>query len=606
MKKNVILSLSLLLALPLAAAVDLNVPDKEGMTLKGVVYCGNTPLKDVQVTDGINITRTDDNGWYYLASDKSQGHVYICNPKGYLPTRDGKVPEFFKTVNSKDPDAVEQKNFILTEDTHPASTILFLADVQMSGRCNDKNQFIKNMVPDVNATIQSKREEGKGVYIVTLGDQTYDKYWYTNGFGIQQSKSCFANFKADLIYHCMGNHDHDPNVLSDDWGASHMFRKYWGPTYYSMNLGDAHVVVLDNIVYKNPAGERNYDCDIPNQMMKWLRKDLENVSKETPVFICMHAPLYNRPQCSTPNVESTASFHYNFGTNLYNSFKGFKDVQVFTGHAHTNYVVTQGNVTEYNVGAACGNLWWPSYFVDGNFVCSDGSPGGYRVLDMEDNNIKSYYKSIGYGKGLQFRSYDLNNTYLTADKFAPSLADKSLFVDWLASGKFGYDSTDYKADGTPKQPNRVLINVFAYDPRWTVEVQEEGIPLTVQRISTYDPYAMISDGAQRFENTGHNSAGNPTRNSHLFMVQASSPTSTLHIRVTDPFGNVYTEDMVRPKNFSIEQYMNETGSSDVKSIAAAIEDAPTEYYDLFGRRLTNPDRGLVIVKKGSKANKVLY
>ena len=51
---------------------------------------------------------------------------------------------------------------------------------------------------------------------------------------------------------------------------------------------------------------------------------------------------------------------------FYNSVKGFKDVRVFTGHAHTNYTVSYLNMTEYNVGAIGGNLWWTGYFVNGN------------------------------------------------------------------------------------------------------------------------------------------------------------------------------------------------------------------------------------------------
>ena len=37
---------------------------------------------------------------------------------------------------------------------------------------------------------------------------------------------------------------------------------------------------------------------------------------------------------------------------------------------------------------------------------------------------------------------------------------------------------------------------------------------------------------------------------HLFKAVASSPTSTLEIKVTDVYGNVYTETMQRPKEFT--------------------------------------------------------
>lgn len=38
----------------------------------------------------------------------------------------------------------------------------------------------------------------------------------------------------------------------------------------------------------------------------------------------------------------------------------------------------------------------------------------------------------------------------------------------------------------------------------------------------------------------------------MFAVTASSASSTLEIRVTDRFGNTYTETMKRPKTFSTD------------------------------------------------------
>ena len=38
--------------------------------------------------------------------------------------------------------------------------------------------------------------------------------------------------------------------------------------------------------------------------------------------------------------------------------------------------------------------------------------------------------------------------------------------------------------------------------------------------------------------------------SHIFSVTASSATSTLEIKVTDRFGNEWSEQMVRPKAFT--------------------------------------------------------
>jgi len=39
---------------------------------------------------------------------------------------------------------------------------------------------------------------------------------------------------------------------------------------------------------------------------------------------------------------------------------------------------------------------------------------------------------------------------------------------------------------------------------------------------------------------------------NIFRVTANSPTSTLNIKVTDRFGNVYTETMTRPKELTYD------------------------------------------------------
>ena len=65
--------------------IDQEVPDKEGCNLKGIVYCGDRGVAGVRVSDGIETTVTDENGFYWLASAKSLGYVFITLPSGYEP-----------------------------------------------------------------------------------------------------------------------------------------------------------------------------------------------------------------------------------------------------------------------------------------------------------------------------------------------------------------------------------------------------------------------------------------------------------------------------------------------------------------------------------------
>lgn len=580
-----------------------NDPGNDKVTLTGKVLCGNSPVVGAQVSDGINVTLTDENGCYNIKSAKETGMVFVCNPKGYKYVFKNREPQFYHRVDDKNPSKVEECNFELERDNATDHAVLMIADIQICGRIDDQYLFRDKTIPDINETIAKQRKDGKGVYIITLGDQSYNTYWGTKGIGIPETAAFMEGMTPDAIFNCMGNHDNDPAVAGD-WDASLKYRQQWGPTYYSFNIGNFHYVVLDNILFDNPNKDNKYEIGITDTMFGWLNKDLSNISKDTPVVICMHAPLFRRPQCSEPNVPKAPSYRYDYGTRLANYLRSFENIYVFTGHAHTCHTESNANIREYNVGAPGGNLWWTGHFTENNFVCSDGAAGGYRIVETSGNDMKTIYKSIGFDDDYQFRAYDLNNCYITAERFAPSYKNPSDIDTWLANG-YGYDKTDYNPDGSAKMPNRILINVFGYDPQWNVEVFEAGKSIKVDRISTYDPFSMISDGCQRFEKTGHNTAGNPTLNSHMFIAQATSPTSTLTIKVTDENGVVHSRIMQRPKEFSINEYLPSKEMSSIIDIEDETEIMSPEYYDLTGSRVKEPTNGIYIMRIGGKCKKIL-
>ena len=72
----------------------------------------------------------------------------------------------------------------------------------------------------------------------------------------------------------------------------------------------------------------------------------------------------------------------------------------------------------------------------------------------------------------------------------------------------------------------------------------------MKRLWEYDPLHLITYVIPRL-NKGSRPSFTANKMGHLFSVQASDPSSTLHITVTDRFGRVYTETMKRPKNFSV-------------------------------------------------------
>ena len=191
------------------------------------------------------------------------------------------------------------------------------------------------------------------------------------------------------------------------------------------------------------------------------------------------------------------------------------------------------------MGAVCATWWWTgrSGYAN-NHICKDGSPGGYGVFEIEGRNVKWYYKSTGKPKSYQFRAYDLNKVHITAEAFAPNSTD-ALLEEY--AGVYA----------TPNQNNEVLVNVWGFGPGWTIEISDSGTNIPVTRVSAMDPLHIISYDAKRL-----NAGATPTSSfvtdptAHLFKAVASSATSTLEIKVTDIYGNVYTETMQRPKEFT--------------------------------------------------------
>jgi hypothetical protein len=84
-------------------------------------------------------------------------------------------------------------------------------------------------------------------------------------------------------------------------------------------------------------------------------------------------------------------------------------------------------------------------------------------------------------------------------------------------------------------------------------VWEGSTKLEVSTLVDYSPLHLMAHSAHRL-----NGAGKPNfltnKGCVLHRVKASKANSTLSIKVTDRFGNVYTEEMKRPREFKEATY----------------------------------------------------
>ncbi|MCQ2146226.1 MAG: hypothetical protein MJZ16_01780 [Bacteroidales bacterium] len=240
----------------------IKVEPKDGYNVYGIVTCGEEGVKDVIISDGSEFTKTDANGVYYLKSAEKYAIVYMTIPSGYQAENIGVLPQFYKAIDGNNA-TTDRADFVLEkvsgQDNH---TMLFFGDMHLANRNKDIQQF-HVFTDEVNAYL--KENSGKKVYAQSLGDMTWDLYWYSQKMSpteyVAEINKSFPNNNLTL-YHCIGNHDHEmgskiTGYPIGDYNCEIAYRKALGPNFYSYNIGQVHYVVLDDIECTNDGVEKS-------------------------------------------------------------------------------------------------------------------------------------------------------------------------------------------------------------------------------------------------------------------------------------------------------------------------------------------------------------
>ena len=504
---------------------DIDFKPDAGTTVYGIVSSAGVGVENVVVSDGAEVTVTNEKGIYQLKSAKKWGYVFISVPSGYEVPSVGVLPQFHRALKNS-ADVVERADFKLEKvDGQDSYKIFMLGDMHLANRTGDLGQFAQ-FTSDL--TDYMTRHKGEKMYALTLGDMTWDLYWYSNSYYFPQYLNTInSQIKNLQIFHTMGNHDNDFQTRSD-YDAAVKYVDQICPTYYSFNIGKVHYVVMDDIDCSSYDGteSRNYVKSLSAEQLDWLAKDLSHVAKTTPVVVAMHAQVFY------PTTSGFKIDHDQVNTlRLFDILDGYT-VRFVTGHTHKLFNVTPDapivdghNFREYNSGSVCASWWW-----SGNLT-----PG--------------IHKSTGWPEEYQFRSYDLNNVHF-------SMADVPLMPsDISASVKNAY--MQYVNAYPQNNDNEVLINIWNWNSDWTLSVVDENrktLPYT--EVWAYDPLHIAALSVKRFNNAGLKSTPSfiTDKFTHFFKVKADDADTDLVITVKDEFGNEWTENMQRPKAFSTDAY----------------------------------------------------
>ena len=252
-----------------------------------------------------------------------------------------------------------------------------------------------------------------------------------------------------------GNHDLDFDADTDEHSFD-TYRREIGPEYYSYDVGDVHIVGLDNVRYPcvsdarpfcdDPENHPGYNGIIGDEQLAWLANDLAQVPEDKLVVVATHIPLVSFiGQNNARSLTDDANELY--------ALLADHEALSLSAHTHTlenlaageSYAGWQRNVGVDEIpfrhvvaGAVAGQWWGGDLDADGipMAFAREGVPGGYLVFDFEEDGYSSEFFATAFGDDQQM-AVSLNSPY---------------FREWAEALR------TYNAEGDPNEPPPVNIN----------------------------------------------------------------------------------------------------------------------------------------------------
>lgn len=487
------------------------------------------PIEGVSVTDGFGMVQTDAEGYYKLAGSRGATFVYYTVPAGYEVNynSDG-FPSFYSRISGtgKDYDFTLAP---LAGGKQTKWTLCCMADPQTKST-NCISRFSAETGADLKATLPKYRN----VYSIILGDVLWNSsssLWDSMYSALKYDK-CGAHFFA-----IMGNHDWYTSD-SDASPADTNFMNHFGPTRFSFDRGDVHVVGMNNVIANGKGG----DClgGFTDAEYSWLVKDLTNVPKDKCVVLCCHIPFRDG---------DAEIYHSKYYTETLNLLAQYAKAYILVGHSHYNYHnfhnIGGKEIHEITHTAACGLFWNLK-------VCGDGSPAGYGIYEFDGTDIKNFVmKNSEYDADFQIRAYDGSESvagqfvnpyswayekgYIVANVFN---ADKNWKVELYQNGTKVCDMTQITS--SDKRTATLALQTMATGSQSIGNNRDWW--LWHQAVEAYTTRFKDRDGNRWWGRRGDDSYQKTT--GHLYKgklrtVPADMATADFEVRATDSYGNVF-------------------------------------------------------------------
>ncbi len=332
----------------------------------GIYDKGEKVLKDVRVSDGLNVVKTNTEGVYTLPGHERERFIFITTPSGYR-TDNRYYQRIEGTEQAYDFGLQPWKGRIKPDGNHK---FIHISDTEIF---NTENQ------EDWANNIRDYAANQDIAFIIHTGDICYE-----NGLKSHIHLMNTSNMDCPMFY-CVGNHD----LVKGKYGEE-VFENVYGPVYYSFDFGNVHYVVT-------PMAGGDYQPGYTKEdLYRWLKNDLAQVPAEKPVVVFNHDLLtYGNDFVFVIKENEKVNLNeHNLKAWLY-------------GHWHNHFVRRQGEVLTISTAT-----------LDKGGI--DHSTSAFRVINVDrKGDIRTTLRYTYINKSIEIASIANDASAMTADGKVP-------------------------------------------------------------------------------------------------------------------------------------------------------------------------------------------
>lgn len=362
-------------------------------------------LAGVAVSNGVDVVQTNEKGEYSLPLG-SDNIIFVIKPTGFRPpVNEFNQPQGYyihKPQGSPElkyagsvPTGLLPKSLdfgLLQQDESAEFTALVFGDPR-AYNLDEVGYFAKGIV-----------EELKGIkniaFGISLGDLVGDDLVLHNPYISAVSEVGVP------WYNLMGNHDMNYDAAADSL-SDETFEANFGPANYAFNYGNAHFIILDNILYPDPRDGNGYWGGFRKDQLDFVENNLRFVPKDKLIVLAFHIPLQHQNENSFRNADRQR---------LFDLLKDYPHTLSMSAHTHLQrhnfYTKTDGwrqekPHHEYNAGTTSGD-WYSGEFNHQDVPAStmrDGTPRGYAFLHITGNQYSIDYQVAGESSDYQIKLF---------------------------------------------------------------------------------------------------------------------------------------------------------------------------------------------------------